>query len=837
MKLTDILKEAEAKKAGTPTKVVKPTTSVEPVKTKNTAEPKKLEKPKKAAHLKDKEDTRKTAPSVKDDKKKLKEDEERPYWGSYYDVHSPKAYYMDTDDKNLKKEAGGDEMDANDVPPEEMPDWDSRESEQGTQTPADQAHHLGLSSAGWGTWKDKQGKTVAKTVQGHLTKLEPGEKVKHPQEHPAINPDAKPEPGEPSSWEAKTPAQREKWIQKQDQEKPVVKHPQEYPAITPDMNAQGKKMGTPKLADMVPTAGQKYSAAAQKRQAANADLQMSGHLKDENPEEYNKLKQSYEQAKAEERAAAAELEASNKEQGRNVRIGEPYEPSPEQKALDAKIDKLRGQFHPMFNNSSEVMDILTKELGPEEAYSFAYGEEEDERDMKKDPQALEFWTGIRKNLEQELEHPNTGMASKTRRHQPEEDDDDEGVYDIHGDPSDPEDPEYDGRYDDTDEWGNERGAEDYEQGKSHFGPDEGPNTGLASQVKDNGGSEEYKTLRKAQLTGMKERTPNLKTAEAEYEKAHQAYLDKPNKKSRTIRDAAADNLMNARYLQDLEKDTETSKDTSFRDMLGGAVTAMSDRLKKKPNTRMASERPNSPEKEAELEKTFDEPKKAASSKLKDVVPKSTRPSDVAMDNYQAAKAALRKNFSPENEKAFKSAHDTMMAAREVDITGDAYQAAKAALRKNSSPENEKAFQAAHRAWMAAQVTYNSRGEDSLEAQEEREEEQNKADRIAQYGYDPEIGKPSKEDYFDDDAARDESVKIGETQMSEIKLSDFIPESVKEEYMEEEAPLGSGARFKKVEKSASGADNPAAVAAAAGRKKYGQKKMTALAQKGKRDAKK
>jgi hypothetical protein len=52
-------------------------------------------------------------------------------------------------------------------------------------------------------------------------------------------------------------------------------------------------------------------------------------------------------------------------------------------------------------------------------------------------------------------------------------------------------------------------------------------------------------------------------------------------------------------------------------------------------------------------------------------------------------------------------------------------------------------------------------------------------------------------------------------------------------------LGSGSRFKAVEESArkSGARNPAAVAAAAGRKKYGQKEMTALSKKGKRDAKK
>jgi hypothetical protein len=48
-------------------------------------------------------------------------------------------------------------------------------------------------------------------------------------------------------------------------------------------------------------------------------------------------------------------------------------------------------------------------------------------------------------------------------------------------------------------------------------------------------------------------------------------------------------------------------------------------------------------------------------------------------------------------------------------------------------------------------------------------------------------------------------------------------------------LGSGARFKAVEKSAaaSGARNPAAVAAAAGMKKYGKSKMTKMAAKGKR----
>lgn len=54
-----------------------------------------------------------------------------------------------------------------------------------------------------------------------------------------------------------------------------------------------------------------------------------------------------------------------------------------------------------------------------------------------------------------------------------------------------------------------------------------------------------------------------------------------------------------------------------------------------------------------------------------------------------------------------------------------------------------------------------------------------------------------------------------------------------------AKLGSGARFEAVEKkaAASGAKNPAAVAAAAGREKYGEKKMEKLSLKGKKDAKK
>ena len=54
----------------------------------------------------------------------------------------------------------------------------------------------------------------------------------------------------------------------------------------------------------------------------------------------------------------------------------------------------------------------------------------------------------------------------------------------------------------------------------------------------------------------------------------------------------------------------------------------------------------------------------------------------------------------------------------------------------------------------------------------------------------------------------------------------------------EKPLGSGARFKAIEKSAkaSGATDPGAVAAAIGRKKYGAKKMGQLSAKGRKKAK-
>lgn len=50
-----------------------------------------------------------------------------------------------------------------------------------------------------------------------------------------------------------------------------------------------------------------------------------------------------------------------------------------------------------------------------------------------------------------------------------------------------------------------------------------------------------------------------------------------------------------------------------------------------------------------------------------------------------------------------------------------------------------------------------------------------------------------------------------------------------------AKLGSGARFKAVERhaAASGASNPGAVAAAVGMKKYGKAKMEKMAQAGKK----
>lgn len=56
-----------------------------------------------------------------------------------------------------------------------------------------------------------------------------------------------------------------------------------------------------------------------------------------------------------------------------------------------------------------------------------------------------------------------------------------------------------------------------------------------------------------------------------------------------------------------------------------------------------------------------------------------------------------------------------------------------------------------------------------------------------------------------------------------------------ERAEKTSKLGSGTRFKAITKAAkaSGARDPQAVAAAAGRKKYGTKKMAALSKKGKK----
>lgn len=50
-----------------------------------------------------------------------------------------------------------------------------------------------------------------------------------------------------------------------------------------------------------------------------------------------------------------------------------------------------------------------------------------------------------------------------------------------------------------------------------------------------------------------------------------------------------------------------------------------------------------------------------------------------------------------------------------------------------------------------------------------------------------------------------------------------------------APLGQGGRFAAVAKAAGGGEKGKAIAAAAGRKKYGAKKMTALAVKGRKAA--
>lgn len=62
---------------------------------------------------------------------------------------------------------------------------------------------------------------------------------------------------------------------------------------------------------------------------------------------------------------------------------------------------------------------------------------------------------------------------------------------------------------------------------------------------------------------------------------------------------------------------------------------------------------------------------------------------------------------------------------------------------------------------------------------------------------------------------------------------------KQKKVQKTSKLGSGKRFAALEASiaAGGAKNPAAVAAAIGRKKYGAKKMTKMAVKGRKRSKK
>ena len=82
---------------------------------------------------------------------------------------------------------------------------------EGTATARDQAHHLGLTYDGYGYWDDETGKPVARTIQGHLVKLEPDEeeKPKHPQEHPAISPTANPQ-GQETPQQQSHPSQQYK---------------------------------------------------------------------------------------------------------------------------------------------------------------------------------------------------------------------------------------------------------------------------------------------------------------------------------------------------------------------------------------------------------------------------------------------------------------------------------------------------------------------------------------------------------------------------------------------------------------------------------------------------
>ena len=81
--------------------------------------------------------------------------------------------------------------------------------------------------------------------------------------------------------------------------------------------------------------------------------------------------------------------------------------------------------------------------------------------------------------------------------------------------------------------------------------------------------------------------------------------------------------------------------------------------------------------------------------------------------------------------------------------------------------------------------------------------------------------------------------IEESKGDIFALIGLCEELEKKLQLTEKAKLGSGARFKAVEKSAaaSGARNPAAVAAAAGIKAHGKKKMSELAAAGRKHYKK
>jgi hypothetical protein len=76
---------------------------------------------------------------------------------------------------------------------------------------------------------------------------------------------------------------------------------------------------------------------------------------------------------------------------------------------------------------------------------------------------------------------------------------------------------------------------------------------------------------------------------------------------------------------------------------------------------------------------------------------------------------------------------------------------------------------------------------------------------------------------------DEDPKVAKELMKDVSAGDcYNP-------IQHKAKLGTGARFASVEASAraSGAQNPAAVAAAAGRKAHGQKAMTRYSQMGRK----